>query len=582
MNTLLTNTTLGPLIESSAGNFYGVTQAGGAGSGTVYALAPLQTPDQAPIFIGAHAFSGFIYNPFSFTPKATFGASGSGAAIGNSIPAQTSGNSIKALLAPLLPQSIRKASSQVDSWALAGMLPNYLTFDSTSGTISGTPTQAGTFTVTLTPYNAMGPGSPQNVALVIISQPGIDSAVTSTCPVGKPFSYKIDAFPPATSFGATNLPGWLTVDTALGAIAGTPPNPGIYVFDTVALNSAGSADLQVTLTAGPTLSTDPTIISPTTSTAYAGTNFYYRIVANNMPTTASQGSYSALTLPHGFLFNSATGEIYGLPTTQGTYLVPISATNTSNTYSSNLTITVGPGPTQVPDLPASLSADAVAGSPFSYQIPATGILGSYNATIVGNQTGLPPGLLLNTYTGVISGMATVAGNFQVTITATNGAGASSAATLKLNVAVPMGFSQWEMNSSLTPANGFTAAEIGPANTAFNDGVPNLFKYLFDINPSTPMAVADRAALPVFGMASNGDLTLTFREYSLETGITLHVQTSPDLQTWTSLTQSENLSTTTYTIQPVGPPDVNGDQKMEVEVQPNGMTRQFLRLNVTMP
>ena len=110
----------------------------------------------------------------------------------------------------------------------------------------------------------------------------------------------------------------------------------------------------------------------------------------------------------------------------------------------------------------------------------------------------------------------------------------------------------------------------------HDGVPNLLKYLCDIDPSVTMSATDRAALPAFGVTMTGGtpwLTLTYRENTEATGITVNVQTSTDLQTWTTMS----------------PPDIvkqvgadGGDPIMEVGVKRNGSARQFIRLSITQP
>jgi hypothetical protein len=70
----------------------------------------------------------------------------------------------------------------------------------------------------------------------------------------------------------------------------------------------------------------------------------------------------------------------------------------------------------VPVLTSPTSAVASNGYAFSYQITATGDPTGYDAT------GLPPGVSVNTTSGLISGSPNASGTFNVTVTATNTAG----------------------------------------------------------------------------------------------------------------------------------------------------------------
>jgi cyclophilin family peptidyl-prolyl cis-trans isomerase len=117
--------------------------------------------------------------------------------------------------------------------------------------------------------------------------------------------------------------------------------------------------------------------------------------------------------------------------------------------------------------------------------------------------------------------------------------------------------------------------IAATATPFNDGVPNLLKYVFDINPSVPLTVTARANLPALGtttISGTKYLTLTFHQHNALVGVTVNVQTSPDLQTWTTATNPTIVQTGT---------DSNGDPIMQVQVAESG-TRQFIRLNVSQP
>jgi hypothetical protein len=157
--------------------------------------------------------------------------------------------------------------------------------------------------------------------------------------------------------------------------------------------------------------------------------------------------------------------------------------------------------------------------------------------------------------------------------------------LALGTPIPS-FSQWEAQPGYFSSTQLTNPAIsGPTATPENDGVPNLMKYLYNINPTLPMTNGDRASLPVVGTTTIGGnpyLTLTYGQNSLETGITINVQCSPDLQNWTTLTLTTGTPTSSqYIEQPTGQADPNGDPYMEIEVLLSG-TKEFIRLDVTSP
>jgi hypothetical protein len=151
-----------------------------------------------------------------------------------------------------------------------------------------------------------------------------------------------------------------------------------------------------------------------------------------------------------------------------------------------------------------------------------------------------------------SGSVVVGGNSSATVTITEVA-SSQLVTL----------GSWE--------SGFP--NLGPQN----DGIPLLLKYASDINPSVPMTSDDYAALPVTGLATVSGtqyLTLTYRRYLYATGITISVQTSSDLEHWTTVSPPDFS-------QQVGV-DADGNPMLEVGVKISGANPQFIRLDVTSP
>jgi uncharacterized repeat protein (TIGR03803 family) len=444
---------IGSLFQGGDGNFYGTTATGGsAGDGTVFVIVATQTPAPTlvPVFAGASSATSSLLTPFSFTPKASFGFTGTGA----------QGNIKKAI-------SKFDAGTAATYWELSGTLPQLLTFNSATGTIIGTPIQAGIFTIYLTAVINNVSSSPQAVTLDFDEPPVLNCPTTASGTAGSTFTYQITAAAGNPSnFGMTGLPfpGWLSVDTTSGLISGTPPASGTFTFSPTASNNSGTSTQQVTLrvTAVPGA---PTITSASAASGTAGTPFTYQITAQNSPT-----SFTALTLPPGLTFNSATGLISGTPTTFGTFSVPIGATNNVSSSAAILTITIAP--LQTPVITGNLSVLTAPGSPFSYQVSATGVVSSYAAS------NLPSGLTINSLTGLISGTPTVSGTFDATIAAENLTG-ESLATLDLLVA----------NTSATVSLGNLAATyngspISATATTSPPGLNVTFTYNSSATPPT--------------------------------------------------------------------------------------------------
>jgi BspA type Leucine rich repeat region (6 copies) len=151
-----------------------------------------------------------------------------------------------------------------------------------------------------------------------------------------------------------------------------------------------------------------------------------------------------------------------------------------------------------------------------------------------------------------------------------------------SAAVNLNFGNWTQQTGyFTPDQLADPAVSGPDATPQNDGVPNLLKYFFDIDPAAPMTAADRAGLPVLG-TTNLDgtdcLTLTYRQYFGANSVTMNVQTSSDMQTWTTLNEASAplSSPSTYAVQETG--IINGDPIVQIQVPHTGST-QFIRLQL---
>ena len=156
----------------------------------------------------------------------------------------------------------------------------------------------------------------------------------------------------------------------------------------------------------------PVITSPGSASGNLGVPFLYQVTATNNPTRFDYAIFVP-SLGGGFF----TGVISGTPSSEGTFVGTISATNADGTSSAPLTITIGPPFAAQPVITSMPYALAVPGRPFSYQITATNNPTSFDSGTFGN------GLSLNPATGVLSGMPTKdTGWVSTTIRASNAVG----------------------------------------------------------------------------------------------------------------------------------------------------------------
>ena len=133
----------------------------------------------------------------------------------------------------------------------AGNLPNGITLNSTTGTLSGTPTQFGTFSFTVRVTDGFGSIATKALSLLIVRTPRI---ITNNLPdgrVGLAYSATLSAdrgVPPFTwSLAAGTLPTGLTLSTlnpTQGIIRGTPTAAGRYTFTVRVTDSLGGTSTQ--------------------------------------------------------------------------------------------------------------------------------------------------------------------------------------------------------------------------------------------------------------------------------------------------------------------------------------------------
>lgn len=425
------------------------------------------------------------------------------------------------------------ASNSPDSYNV-GALPPGLSFNSTLAQITGTPTTAGTYNVSISANNSSGTGDPVTLVITIDPSgpvPSITSAATVTAPLNSALSYQIVATQSPTSYAASGLPVGMSLNTTSGLISGTPTVGGISSATLTASNGNGSSStFTLTFVLGPVA----VVNSESSLTGYAGVAITaYQLTATNSPTSFNVGS-----LPSGLSYNGTTRQITGTPSAAGSANVTISANNSVGTGPAfTLAIQIGspvaPGITQHPAAQTKYVGESV-----SFTVVATGTPAPTYQWFKGESA--IDGATSSTYTIASVGLGS-AGDYKVT--ATNGAGSATSDVATLTVQ-QLGYSAWR-TSNFTSEEASLELVSGPNADADSDGLTNLLEYALGTIPKA----ATTSGLPEAAKTST-DWTFTYtRPASDRTDITYTVQYSTNLSTWsTATTHTRLIASTTETWQ----------------------------------
>lgn len=227
------------------------------------------------------------------------------------------------------------ATNAPTSFSAVGLPPG-LILNTDNGLITGSAETIGRFEVTITATNANGSG---NALLVITASkpvPVITSASTASGQVGNVFAYQIAATLNPMSFGATGLPGELTLDSGTGLISGTPAAKGTFIVFLSATNSDGTGTRTLALSIGATV---PALAVEGNAEGQVGLPFSMQLSATSDPL-----GFSVRGLPPGLVIDGATGSISGSPASAGVFdlLATVNNRNGAGTLSFQILIAETP------------------------------------------------------------------------------------------------------------------------------------------------------------------------------------------------------------------------------------------------
>jgi hypothetical protein len=210
--------------------------------------------------------------------------------------------------------------------------PAWATFTASSGLLSGIPPagSAGTYSSIVISVSdgkttSKLPAFSITVAKAANTAPTIAGSPATSVAAGSAYSFKPTASDPdgqALKFSIQGLPSWAVFDTASGALTGTPSSTqagtygGIVIAVTDGLASASLASFSIAVT---TTNTAPIISGTPPAAATVGQSYSFTPGASDKE--GQKLTFSIANRPAWAQFDSATGRLYGTPTSSsvGTY-----------------------------------------------------------------------------------------------------------------------------------------------------------------------------------------------------------------------------------------------------------------------
>ena len=299
------------------------------------------------------------------------------------------------------------------NWTIPGGWSGSSTTSSITATANG-----GTGNILVTVTNACGTSPSQSLNVTVSSsaptQPGTISGNTPVCSAATT-TYSVAAVSGATSYNWT-LPGGWTGTSSTNSITVTVGNSGGSIAVAAANGCGTSTATTLAINVNQSPATPAAILGATTMCAGIAQTY-------NVATVVGATSYT-WTFPAGWSGFSVTNAITSTPGTSGN--ISVTANNaTCSSPAQTLAVTVNTPPTQPGTIAGS--ATVCSGASETYAVVPVNGATSYTWTMPSGWTGTSTTETLNTTIGNTSG--------NVTVTASNSCGTSSAQTFAVTVNV---------------------------------------------------------------------------------------------------------------------------------------------------
>lgn len=315
------------------------------------------------------------------------------------------------------------------TWSTSGKLPAGLSL-SKAGLISGKPTKAGTYSVTLKAVTSAG-NSSATVTFIINAKPVkpvIRIASLKAAMIGEEFSHEITATgTEPIKITIEGQPDGITLKSATAYMSGTPTTAGTYSIKITAENIATQLDNRpVTKTVRLTVKARPPVIDAPESLRDAVMGESYGYVKFGLSDGTLPVTWRLTGQPSGMSINSS-GEIYGTPSRAGRFTLTVRATNAGGSDTVRVPLVV----LQKPSITTARMSNATTDKKYTARLSAKG-----NTPIAWEISGLPETMSFTQNesgtTATITGTPVAAGDYAVKVRVSNAAGEAES-TIKFHV-----------------------------------------------------------------------------------------------------------------------------------------------------
>ena len=382
------------------------------------------------------------------------------------------------------------------TFAIEGQ-PSWITFDTSTGTLSGTPTAAdeglsGDITIIASNGKStgiMGPFtirvSAENAAPAPSLPPVIGGTPATTAIAGQNYVFQpsaSDAGGKALTFAIYNRPSWATFSTSTGELSGMPNSAqvGTYSNITIVVSDGTSSAQLASFTIAVTASvSDMPVISGTPATSVEVGQAY-----SFQPTAMDPGSknltFSVAHVPNWATFNTATGQLSGTPSSAqaGTDSNIIITVSNGTLSASLLPFTITVTAPDAPTISGTPATQVTAGQSYSFHPTATDPEGKVLKFSIVNR---PTWASFDTTTGVLSGTPTtteVGAYPSIELSVSNGTLSATLAQFSITVSKPAAPGTPTISgtppTSVVAGNAyrFTPTTTDPGNAALTFSVKN--------------------------------------------------------------------------------------------------------------